>query len=66
MWAGDTAQTISVESVFTFEQLGALIYRYYVRGLLLPYCVDQPNHLLSNQLGHSSGPLASQKCINCS
>jgi hypothetical protein len=40
MWAGDTAQTISVESVFTFEQLGALIYRYYVRGLLLPNCVD--------------------------
>src|SRR5579863_9493682 len=35
MWAGDTSQTISVESVFTFEQLGGLIYRYYVSGLLL-------------------------------
>jgi len=32
MWAGDTAQTISVGSVFTFDQLGAMIYRYYVRG----------------------------------
>lgn len=30
MWAGDTAQTIAVESVFTFEQLGALLYRFFV------------------------------------
>jgi hypothetical protein len=33
MWAGDTAQTIAVESVFTFEQLGALLYRFFVRGV---------------------------------
>jgi hypothetical protein len=33
MWAGDTAQTIAVESVFTFERLGALLYRIFVRGV---------------------------------
>lgn len=30
LWAGDTAQTISIGSTFTFKQLGASVYRYQV------------------------------------
>lgn len=30
MWAGDTAQTIAVECVFTFKKLGALLF---IRGV---------------------------------
>ncbi|KAH8984682.1 hypothetical protein EDB92DRAFT_2117025 [Lactarius akahatsu] len=28
LWAGDTAQTISIGSTFSFKQLGAFVYRY--------------------------------------
>ncbi|KAH9017010.1 hypothetical protein EDB85DRAFT_2203580 [Lactarius pseudohatsudake] len=28
LWAGDTAQTISIGSAFSFKQLGAFVYRY--------------------------------------
>ena len=35
LWAGDTAQTISIGSTFTFKQLGASIYRYQVRELVI-------------------------------
>ncbi len=31
LWAGDTAQTISIGSTFSFKELGAFIYRYQVR-----------------------------------
>src|SRR5580658_9452965 len=30
VWAGDTAQTISIGSTFTFKQLGASVWRYQV------------------------------------
>jgi hypothetical protein len=30
LWAGDTAQTISIGSTFTFKQLGASVYKYQV------------------------------------
>ncbi len=30
LWAGDTAQTISIGSTFTFKQLGASVWRYQV------------------------------------
>jgi len=30
LWAGDTAQTISIGSTFTFKKLGASVYRYQV------------------------------------
>jgi hypothetical protein len=30
LWAGDTAQTISIGSTFSFKELGAFVYRYQV------------------------------------
>ncbi|KAI9453661.1 hypothetical protein BJY52DRAFT_1418183 [Lactarius psammicola] len=35
LWAGDTAQTISIGSAFSFKQLGAFVYRYQrsIRGV---------------------------------
>src|SRR6266702_3141481 len=37
LWAGDTAQTISIGSTFSFKQLGAFVYRYQVRAFAAPY-----------------------------
>ena len=37
LWAGDTAQTISIGSSFSFKELGAFVYRYQVRNSDLPY-----------------------------
>ncbi|KAI0030326.1 hypothetical protein K488DRAFT_54482, partial [Vararia minispora EC-137] len=34
-WAGDTAQTISLGSVFTFADLSSFLYRYEVTGLMM-------------------------------
>ncbi|KAH9172877.1 hypothetical protein EDB89DRAFT_842082 [Lactarius sanguifluus] len=55
LWAGDTAQTISIGSTFSFKELGAFVYRYQrsirsVRGT--------PNHpkgfqLLVNYRSHA-------------
>jgi hypothetical protein len=30
LWAGDTAQTISIGSTFSFKELGSFVYRYQV------------------------------------
>src|SRR6266702_51380 len=37
LWAGDTAQTISIGSTFSFKELGAFVYRYQVRDPKVPY-----------------------------
>jgi hypothetical protein len=37
LWAGDTAQTISIGSTFSFKELGAFVYRYQVRNSEIPY-----------------------------
>ena len=37
LWAGDTAQTISIGSTFSFTQLGAFVYRYQVCAFVLSY-----------------------------
>ena len=55
MWAGDTAQTIAVESVFTFEQLGALLYRCFVRGVL-SVTATEPELTAFSQNSTSSAP----------
>jgi len=41
LWAGDTAQTISIGSTFTFKQLGASVYRYQVCN-----CVERLSTLI--------------------
>src|SRR6266702_1618563 len=37
LWAGDTAQTISIGSTFSLKQLGAFVYRYQVRDFEARY-----------------------------
>lgn len=37
LWAGDTAQTISIGSTFSFNELGSFVYRYQVCDFEVPY-----------------------------
>ena len=37
LWAGDTAQTISIGSTFSFKELGSFVYRYQVCDSEVPY-----------------------------
>jgi hypothetical protein len=65
VWAGDTAQTISIGSTFTFKQLGASVWRYQV-------CVptvfldnlDEPSP--RDQFEHYAGPLVNLRDFNYS
>ncbi|KAI9510706.1 hypothetical protein F5148DRAFT_1177323 [Russula earlei] len=54
LWAGDTAQTISVGSTFTFKQLGASVYRYQRSIRALRGTPRQPEgfQLLKNYRSH--------------
>jgi hypothetical protein len=65
LWAGDTAQTISIGSTFTFKQLGASVYRYQV-------CIYSAS---SNPLGETffrgrfercAGALVNLRAFSCS
>ena len=65
LWAGDTAQTISIGSTFTFKQLGASVYRYQVCIYVAP----------SNPLGETlsrgrfepfAGALVNPRAFSCS
>jgi hypothetical protein len=65
LWAGDTAQTISIGSTFTFKQLGASVYRYQVCwSTVLPNNVDERSS--RSQLEHCVGPLVNPKVFSCS
>jgi len=54
LWAGDTAQTISIGSTFTFKQLGASVYRYQRSIRALRGVPRQPEgfQLLKNYRSH--------------
>ncbi|KAH9981609.1 P-loop containing nucleoside triphosphate hydrolase protein [Russula compacta] len=54
LWAGDTAQTISIGSTFTFKQLGASVYRYQRSIRALRGTPRQPEgfQLLKNYRSH--------------
>ncbi|KAI0258663.1 hypothetical protein BC834DRAFT_696808 [Gloeopeniophorella convolvens] len=52
LWAGDTAQTISVGSTFTFTQLGAAVWRYQRNMLQRAPRQPQNFQLLVNYRSH--------------
>ncbi|KAI9436977.1 hypothetical protein H4582DRAFT_2058436 [Lactarius indigo] len=56
LWAGDTAQTISIGSTFSFKQLGAFVYRYQRSIQALRGIPSQPKgfQLLVNYRSHGN------------
>jgi hypothetical protein len=63
LWAGDTAQTISIGSTFTFKQLGASVYRYQVcQSVTLPNNVEQSSR---DQFKPCAGRLVNPRVFSC-
>jgi hypothetical protein len=64
LWAGDTAQTISIGSTFTFKQLGASVYRYQVcQFTITPNNVEQSSR---DQFEPCAGRLVNPRVFSCS
>ena len=60
LWAGDTAQTISVGSTFSFRELGAFVYRYQVCDSEVLY-QKLTDCSLRNQFEQCEEPLVTQR-----
>ena len=64
LWAGDTAQTISIGSTFTFKQLGASVYRYQVCNHTEP--LNSPGKPSSRgRYKHCAEPPVNLRDFNC-
>ena len=59
LWAGDTAQTISIGSTFRFNELGAFIYRYQACNSEVLY--KEVNHFLRDRSVQCVVPRVAQK-----